>query len=928
MKKIFIILKILFIIFALNFVKTLPSFGAEKLIEKFNYKSEPIIVTDNNIIETYAEAIEKQNEYKDIIDSNKSISKTYNSLPNSLREQVISGIRNVETSIVYENYIVENVPLEENSEGSLYMDLSETRNEISTFFRNLFDEIMLNPEIFYLNGWEWEFCASGEITGENTAKANLTITLTPFYQMTADEVQNYNEKINQTVDYYLSGIDDSMTDLVKIIYTNNFICMRTIYDEELYNSGETGYNASHTMIGPLVNGLSVCDGYSNAFKYLLSKVGIEANLVVSTQLDHAWNHVKYNNQYYNIDVTFNDTTDSENIQTNYKYFMLSDNKFKTNDLGHYATDWKALEQATSTVFDSTNTAWKDYSRYLACYGENVYKIKNNNIFEVWLPEGTSASSSVTCDTSSLNNAIAYYKDSIFILGTNTQVYRVKISDLSKASEFCILPESASYLDYVDGKLYYNIFGNTSLYVEAELEVSYAELTLPDTVTNLTEDYFADKKIVKFIIPDSNVGLTVEDNALKNAKIEEIVIGTRLSTIPLNFVKENSNLKKITIGDGVLRIESSAFAGLENLEQDELVIPSSVEFIGSSAFSGLKVSTIKIETTKAEYGNSVFYFTEATKVVLPEGMKEIPQEMFCYALNIEEINLPSTIEKVGYEAFSYLSYDKEEVRPFGDLEITETMKSISSLGFKGMRFDTVKIASINTTIQNMAFLNSTIKCLILPEGMTQIKAGPFDNANIEKMRIPESVTTIDDNAFTYVNGLNTICGKIGSYAETYANEHNLNFVADVDVITAKETVEKEDSDGNPIKVIELDKATASLKNDVATIITEENFPILADKNVTIVVKDKSGNAKTGTDRIGTRCVITVYDEKDNVLAEYTIAINGDIDGDGRARIFDSFTILEDTFDNYDYDDIDYMTRDYDKDGKIRIFDAFSYLEDAI
>lgn len=87
---------------------------------------------------------------------------------------------------------------------------------------------------------------------------------------------------------------------------------------------ETG-DRSHNAAGPLLDGLAVCEGYSNALDILCYLSGIECIRVngVSNGGSHAWNKVKIDGQWYNIDVTWDDPVSSRPL-LRYDYFLVSD----------------------------------------------------------------------------------------------------------------------------------------------------------------------------------------------------------------------------------------------------------------------------------------------------------------------------------------------------------------------------------------------------------------------------------------------------------------------------------------------------------------------------------------------------------------------------------------------------------------------------
>ena len=64
----------------------------------------------------------------------------------------------------------------------------------------------------------------------------------------------------------------------------------------------------------MINGQSVCEGYAKAYKLMLNAMDIPCDMVVNAT--HGWNEVFYDNKWYMVDVTNDDTWSS------YRYFML------------------------------------------------------------------------------------------------------------------------------------------------------------------------------------------------------------------------------------------------------------------------------------------------------------------------------------------------------------------------------------------------------------------------------------------------------------------------------------------------------------------------------------------------------------------------------------------------------------------------------
>lgn len=110
--------------------------------------------------------------------------------------------------------------------------------------------------------------------------------------------------------------DDTVEKLSKI---HDYIALNVIYDSALlqlsesedpqysysYLSGFRGFN----LEGALLDGKAVCDGITKAFMLLARMEGIECIRVTGKNADnvgHAWNKVKIENTWYNIDVTGDD----------------------------------------------------------------------------------------------------------------------------------------------------------------------------------------------------------------------------------------------------------------------------------------------------------------------------------------------------------------------------------------------------------------------------------------------------------------------------------------------------------------------------------------------------------------------------------------------------------------------------------------------
>jgi hypothetical protein len=93
---------------------------------------------------------------------------------------------------------------------------------------------------------------------------------------------------------------------------------------------DTGHWSDHTPYGPLLTGKGVCDGYTYAGKLLLDAAGIENYVVDGTAKGepHSWNIVALGENYYHLDVTWDDPVDATGKQhLTYDYYLKGDADF-------------------------------------------------------------------------------------------------------------------------------------------------------------------------------------------------------------------------------------------------------------------------------------------------------------------------------------------------------------------------------------------------------------------------------------------------------------------------------------------------------------------------------------------------------------------------------------------------------------------------
>jgi transglutaminase/protease-like cytokinesis protein 3 len=164
---------------------------------------------------------------------------------------------------------------------------------IDDFYLLYCDVVNNNPDLFYV---------SSNVQYNYYQTSKTVSTVKPQYAMTSSEIADAKVIFNEGVSKALSVVDDSMSDLQKALVLHDYICDLAEYPD----ISTEDKNIYHSAYGFFYDQKVVCAGYTLAYSYLLSMVGIECEQVSSTAMVHAWNAVNIDGNWYNVDLTFDD----------------------------------------------------------------------------------------------------------------------------------------------------------------------------------------------------------------------------------------------------------------------------------------------------------------------------------------------------------------------------------------------------------------------------------------------------------------------------------------------------------------------------------------------------------------------------------------------------------------------------------------------
>lgn len=186
-----------------------------------------------------------------------------------------------------------------------------------------------------------------------------------------NELENMMEAFDDAVDDFLESVPSGLSDLELELYVHDYIYDICEYDEYAaeIDYGDDDYADafdSSNAYGVLVNGYAICQGYAEAYSYLLSLVGINSTTISSQ--DHIWNAVEMDGDWYYVDVTWDDTTQSMDYFNINEKVLLIDHEIaphysELTDDKIVGTDDKAAIWFNVYLPECTETEYNYYNYY-------------------------------------------------------------------------------------------------------------------------------------------------------------------------------------------------------------------------------------------------------------------------------------------------------------------------------------------------------------------------------------------------------------------------------------------------------------------------------------------------------------------------------------------------------------------------------------
>lgn len=234
------------------------------------------------------------------------------------------------------------------------LDIRQYGISVKTFLDIYPQVINENPELFFVEGG----CNYQSMGG-------IVYNVSPNYLwgekavnvLTEEQKSQIRQKqtaLEQVVNGILAQVDPDWSDLETALFLHDYLATHAQYDKTLQ---------IRDAYSILVEGTGVCQAYTLAYRLLLNRVNITSGTVTSRSLNHIWNILLIDGNWYHVDVTWDDPTEDRLGRVWHAYFCLSENMLKTTEGGKHCeeNDWEY----------SPNNITVDNTRFDNSYWANV-----------------------------------------------------------------------------------------------------------------------------------------------------------------------------------------------------------------------------------------------------------------------------------------------------------------------------------------------------------------------------------------------------------------------------------------------------------------------------------------------------------------------------------------------------------------------------
>ena len=204
----------------------------------------------------------------------------------------------------------------------------------NAFCAMLEHEVLYSYDMFMFGSTYYQWYSSGNLV------TRLVFDQNDLVYSYADYYTRLNA-VNMIAEHLMENVKDNpaLSDLQKALVLHDRLANWTSYDYD-NQQRNTCPPESYTVVGVLWDRVGVCQGYAEAYAYMLDQCGIPNRFAQSNDLNHIWNIVTIDDQEYYVDVTWDDPVVDRLGQVCHDNFLVSLDKLRVK---HDAYDYVTIQ---------------------------------------------------------------------------------------------------------------------------------------------------------------------------------------------------------------------------------------------------------------------------------------------------------------------------------------------------------------------------------------------------------------------------------------------------------------------------------------------------------------------------------------------------------------------------------------------------------
>lgn len=232
------------------------------------------------------------------------------------------------------------VRIENHSKNSIYLGIYDTEDDADEAVRNarniLYQLAYEHPDYFWVDPYT---CMLNKYNIFGKYYVSISIVYIIDEEETADKKEIFDKKVDEILK--IANENNLLFDKLLSIY--DAILSGAEYDRSIIDNKNTDL-LERNAYGCLVEGKTICSGYSMAFNLFMQKLGLECGVEfnnydfsLETEDSHVWNYCKLDGEYYYFDPTWDDTLFEDErykpyIEYSHIYFAVNKDELSKSNL--------------------------------------------------------------------------------------------------------------------------------------------------------------------------------------------------------------------------------------------------------------------------------------------------------------------------------------------------------------------------------------------------------------------------------------------------------------------------------------------------------------------------------------------------------------------------------------------------------------------